>query len=99
MFFKIRAVHDGGYRDPDWSQCKIYRIQSLPGIKPYIGYTTQSLGSRMNDHEYAYTKGRDDGTMVHIVTGVAQVDELEKYPCYSRDEAKARVGEYKRALT
>jgi len=97
MFFKMRASRrrrDEG-RDVSWCRCKIYTIQSEPGITPYIGYTTQELRERLKDHQHAYNTGRDDGCGVHMSTGIADIFLVEEYPCESRKDAMARVAQYR----
>lgn len=98
MFFKIRATQrkrEEG-RDVSWCRCKIYTVQSEPGLTPYIGYTTQELRERLKDHQHAYDRGIDDGAGIHMSTGLAGIFLVEEYPCSSRAEAVERVMEYRR---
>lgn len=98
MYFKIRATRQNRMEghDVSWCRCKIYTVQSEPGITPYIGYTTQELRERLKDHQYAYEKGIDDGCGVHMSTGIADIFLVEEYPCNSRAEAISRVTQYRR---
>jgi hypothetical protein len=89
---------------PDYQLSKVYQIVCLTTGQKYVGTTTQpTLSLRLSGHVTKY-KCWKKGTY-HFITSFAvleqdnyQIELLEIFPCYSKDELNAREGHYIRTV-
>jgi hypothetical protein len=90
----------------NYSNGKIYKIESHLGDKIYIGSTTkQYLSQRMEKHRYEY-KFRNDRKCQYASFELfddygaenCKIVLLESYPCSSRDELTAKEAQYIKSI-
>jgi hypothetical protein len=93
---------------PNYQNGKIYKIESPDGDMVYIGSTArQYLSQRMMKHRNSYNRWKKEKKESHVTAydifdkyGIENctIVLLESFPCNSKDELKAREGEYIRNM-
>ena len=87
----------------NYSNTKIYKIESTEGPKIYIGSTSQKyLSKRMEEHRSHYKSWKEGNggkiTLFDLIDeygiDTCSIILLESFPCNSKDEAHARKAYY-----
>ena len=91
----------------DYSNGKIYKIQSLNGDEIYVGSTTEKLLSkRLSQHKYGYDqwkKGNSNKVMAYDLIDKYGIEDLrisllESVECESKEELTSREAHYIKTL-
>jgi len=85
---------------PDYSQSKIYKLESLSTGLVYVGSTTQTLSQRLGGHKKSLNQYKK-GNLKKYISSIDVLEHqdckillLEDYPCQRKEQLLAREAEW-----